>query len=88
MRVLLTGARSLWSRLRSRPMKAHAAPGPVFVVGATGTGKSRLAVDIAESLSGEVINADSLQVCAAELLLLVPFVTWSRHGSCTEAWTS
>lgn len=34
----------------------------VFVIGATGTGKSKLAIDIASHLKGEVINADALQV--------------------------
>lgn len=34
----------------------------VAVVGATGTGKSELALDIAEALDAEIINADSMQV--------------------------
>jgi len=38
-------------------------PGPVLVVtGATATGKTRLAVDLARSLGGEVISMDSRQV--------------------------
>ena len=36
---------------------------PVIVVcGATGTGKSKLALEIAEKYGGEVISADSMQV--------------------------
>ena len=34
----------------------------VTVVGATGTGKSELALRIAEEFDGEVVNCDSLQV--------------------------
>ncbi|MCL1867118.1 MAG: tRNA (adenosine(37)-N6)-dimethylallyltransferase MiaA, partial [Oscillospiraceae bacterium] len=34
----------------------------VVVCGATATGKSRLAVDIAREFGGEVINADSMQI--------------------------
>ena len=34
---------------------------PIAVVGATGTGKSALALDLAERLGGEVINCDAMQ---------------------------
>lgn len=34
----------------------------VVVVGSTGVGKSKLAVDLARHLGGEVVNADALQV--------------------------
>ncbi|KAJ3146706.1 hypothetical protein HK101_002294, partial [Irineochytrium annulatum] len=37
-------------------------PNVVVVVGTTGVGKSNLAIEIARSLNGEVINADSMQV--------------------------
>lgn len=37
-------------------------PGPIAVVGATATGKSDLAVDLALALDGEIINADALQL--------------------------
>lgn len=37
-------------------------PGVVAVVGATATGKSALALRLAESLGGEIVNADALQV--------------------------
>jgi len=49
------------------PMRttATASPSPplvVIVVGPTGSGKTRLAIDLAEALGGEVINADALQM--------------------------
>ncbi|KAK1352624.1 Isopentenyltransferase [Heracleum sosnowskyi] len=34
----------------------------VFVMGATGTGKSRLSVDLATRFNGEIINSDKIQV--------------------------
>jgi tRNA dimethylallyltransferase len=34
----------------------------VVVAGATGTGKSRLGLELAAALGGEVLNADALQV--------------------------
>lgn len=34
----------------------------VVVLGATGTGKSKLALEIASRFSGEIISADSMQV--------------------------
>lgn len=34
----------------------------VAIIGTTGSGKSRLAVDIARTFKGEVINADAMQV--------------------------
>ncbi|KAM0927863.1 hypothetical protein ACQ4PT_002115 [Festuca glaucescens] len=44
----------------------HAAPKhkAVVVMGATGTGKSRLAIDLALRFGGEVINSDKMQVYA------------------------
>lgn len=37
-------------------------PKVVFVMGSTGTGKSKLAIDIATHLSGEVVNSDKIQL--------------------------
>lgn len=34
----------------------------VVVLGATGTGKSKLAIELARYFNGEIINADSMQV--------------------------
>lgn len=44
----------------------------VFVIGATGTGKSKLAIEIASHLKGEVINADTLQVRSPAALFRSP----------------
>lgn len=45
---------------------------PVIVVcGATGTGKSKLALEIAVKYGGEVISADSMQVFFSLLLLFL-----------------
>ncbi|KAK1428257.1 hypothetical protein QVD17_17087 [Tagetes erecta] len=46
------------SLLRRRPQKEKV----VVVMGATGTGKSRLSIDIAGRFASEVINADKMQV--------------------------
>ena len=44
----------------SRP--ADGKPRLIVVAGPTGTGKSELALDLAERLSGEIVNADSMQL--------------------------
>jgi tRNA dimethylallyltransferase len=46
------------------PVSASAATGPplVVIVGPTGAGKSRLAIDLAVAVGGEVVSADSQQV--------------------------
>jgi tRNA dimethylallyltransferase len=36
----------------------------VFLLGTTGVGKSKLSLDLAEKLNGEIVNADSMQVYA------------------------
>lgn len=38
-------------------------PNIVVIMGATGSGKSRLAIDLASHFPIEIINADSMQVC-------------------------
>jgi tRNA dimethylallyltransferase len=35
---------------------------PVAIVGPTGTGKSQMALDVAERLGGEIVNADAMQL--------------------------
>lgn len=37
-------------------------PPLVVILGATGTGKSKLAIEIGKRLQGEIISADSMQV--------------------------
>nr|CAB3503236.1 unnamed protein product [Digitaria exilis] len=39
-------------------------PGMVVIVGATGTGKTKLSIDVAGELGGEVVNADKIQLYA------------------------
>lgn len=41
----------------------------VLVLGATGTGKSKLAIEIAEKFNGEIISADSMQVSLLDIIL-------------------
>ena len=41
----------------------------VCVVGATGTGKTRLAVELAHRFRGEIISADSIQVRGEEAVV-------------------
>jgi tRNA dimethylallyltransferase len=36
--------------------------GPIAIIGPTGTGKSELALDVAERLGGEIVNADAMQL--------------------------
>lgn len=36
-------------------------PQPIAVIGPTGTGKSQLALEVAERLGGEIVNADAMQ---------------------------
>ncbi|VFQ97875.1 unnamed protein product [Cuscuta campestris] len=35
----------------------------IVISGPTGAGKSKLAIDLAKQLNGEIISADSVQVC-------------------------
>jgi tRNA dimethylallyltransferase len=44
------------------PASASAEPLTIAVVGATATGKSDLALDLAERLGGEIVNADAMQL--------------------------
>lgn len=36
----------------------------VVILGATGSGKTKLALDLARYFGGEIIGADSMQVCS------------------------
>ncbi|KAK9055784.1 hypothetical protein SSX86_026869 [Deinandra increscens subsp. villosa] len=53
-----TGGMDLSAVSRRRPHKEKA----VVVIGATGTGKSRLSIDIATRFPAEIINSDKIQV--------------------------
>ncbi|EEE64610.1 hypothetical protein OsJ_19462 [Oryza sativa Japonica Group] len=51
----------------SRPLRLHRRPGGedtrmVVIVGATGTGKTKLSIDAAKVIGGEVVNADKIQL--------------------------
>lgn len=52
----------LHSALQSHPMTDHVKNRPIVILGPTAGGKSELAVRLADSLGGEVIGADSMQV--------------------------
>lgn len=34
----------------------------LFILGCTGSGKSKLALDLAKACNGEIVNADSMQI--------------------------
>lgn len=46
----------------TRVLHRAMAPSLVVILGATGTGKSKLAIEIGKRLHGEIISADSMQV--------------------------
>ncbi|KAL4818196.1 IPP transferase-domain-containing protein [Aspergillus spinulosporus] len=52
----------------------------VAVVGATGTGKSKLAVDIASRFNGEVINGDAMQMYRGLPIITNQIPVEERHG--------
>ncbi|KAM3595985.1 uncharacterized protein V6R79_006511 [Siganus canaliculatus] len=45
-----------------RSLRRAMGPSLVVILGATGTGKSKLAIEIGKRLHGEIISADSMQV--------------------------
>jgi tRNA dimethylallyltransferase len=57
----MNALRALFLTLTRRPTMSRPPP-LISVIGATGTGKSQLAVELALSLNGEVINADAMQL--------------------------
>ena len=52
----------------------------VAIVGATGTGKSALSLDIAEALNGEVVNADAMQLYRGMDIGTAKLAPKERHG--------
>ncbi|MCJ1400622.1 hypothetical protein MMC11_003829 [Xylographa trunciseda] len=52
----------------------------IAVVGATGTGKSQLAVSLAKAFNGEVINADALQLYKGLPIVTNKIPVAERHG--------
>ena len=53
---------SFTSTLPQRTLNRAMDPGVIAVIGTTGVGKSNLSIQLAKELSGEVVNADTLQV--------------------------
>ena len=49
------------------PKNGRSKPKVVVIMGATGSGKSRLAIDLASHFPIEIINADSMQVTSLSL---------------------
>jgi tRNA dimethylallyltransferase len=52
----------------------------IAVVGATATGKSRLAIDLARALGGEIVNADSMQLYQGMDIGTAKETPAERHG--------
>lgn len=50
------------------------------VVGSSGIGKSKLAVELCKALTGQVINADALQVKSISNLKIEVKLTFSNLG--------
>lgn len=58
-------------------------PSLVVILGATGTGKSKLAIEIGKRLQGEIISADSMQVYQG-LDIVTNKVTAEERNQCTH----
>lgn len=58
--IMAASSRSVQTVLRKAVV-----PSLVVILGATGTGKSKLAIEIGKRLKGEIISADSMQVRGA-----------------------
>lgn len=65
-----------------KTMSSSCSPPLIVVLGATGVGKSQLAVEIAKKFNGEVISADSMQVSFSNTFeCLTDVLTYTNHGS-------
>lgn len=53
---------------------------PIAIVGPTGTGKSRLALAVAECVGGEIVNADAMQLYRGMDIGTAKLPLTSRHG--------
>ena len=64
-------------------------PGRLIVVaGPTGTGKSDLALALAERVDGEVVNADAMQLYRGMDIGTAKLTRTSGAGCRTTCWTS
>ncbi|XP_072561773.1 tRNA dimethylallyltransferase [Paramormyrops kingsleyae] len=64
-----------------RAVKKQVVPPLVVILGATGTGKSKLAIEIAKRVQGEIISADSMQVYRG-LDIVTNKVTAAEQAQC------
>ncbi|KAG7457705.1 hypothetical protein MATL_G00230230 [Megalops atlanticus] len=62
-------------------LKKKILPPLVVILGATGTGKSKLAIEIGKHLKGEIISADSMQVYQG-LDIITNKVTAEEQAQC------
>jgi hypothetical protein len=58
-------------------------PSVLVVIGATGSGKSKIGIEVAARVHGEVVNADSLQVHLLLLFLIAGFFYRASLFRCT-----
>uniref|UniRef100_A0A8C4Z607 tRNA dimethylallyltransferase n=1 Tax=Gadus morhua TaxID=8049 RepID=A0A8C4Z607_GADMO len=75
---MAASARSVQSALKKTMV-----PPLVVVLGATGTGKSKLAIEIGKRMQGEIISADSMQVYQG-LDIITNKVTTKERAQCTH----
>uniref|UniRef100_A0A8C1SCM3 tRNA isopentenyltransferase 1 n=1 Tax=Cyprinus carpio TaxID=7962 RepID=A0A8C1SCM3_CYPCA len=65
----------------TRVLRKDISPSLVVILGATGTGKSKLAIEIGKRLNGEIISADSMQVYKG-LDIITNKVTEEEQAQC------
>ncbi|XP_059412605.1 tRNA dimethylallyltransferase isoform X5 [Carassius carassius] len=65
----------------TRVLQRAISPSLVVILGATGTGKSKLAIEIGKRLNGEIISADSMQVYKG-LDIITNKVTEEEQAQC------
>ena len=56
----------------------------IVILGSTGTGKSKLGIELAKILNGEIISADSMQVSNFYLFFFLLKHAWSSLWSKTR----
>ncbi|TMW81858.1 hypothetical protein EJD97_007563, partial [Solanum chilense] len=52
----------------------------IFIMGATGTGKSRLSVDLATHFRGKIINSDKMQLYMGLEIVINKITHTEKHG--------
>ena len=53
---------------------------PVVIMGATGTGKTKLSIDVSKVISGEVVNTDKMQIYSGLDITTNKLYQNDRHG--------